>query len=249
MAGAAPTAKPAPFLRPLDVLDRGILLAEASLSLVVVGVMVLVAIIESTATLFHISHPALDSASDVLMHGTIWAALLGASYATRERRHLAIDALGRLLPDRTRRVVVAIAATFGAVVAFTLAYGLYTQLLDQVATAAEQLRLLGERGIAQVAVDHSYEFQFVIPAAFVLIGLRLLLHAFHEWIAAQQGLAKDAEPPPHSLDPEAERVAPVSQATGTEAVIALAALFLLLPFARGTTVMGPLALGVLLTVL
>jgi len=249
MAGAAPTAKPAPFLRPLDVLDRGILLAEASLSLVVVGVMVLVAIIESSATLFHLSHPWLDSASDVLMHGTIWAALLGASYATRERRHLAIDALGRLLPDRARRVVVAIAATFGAVVAFTLAYGLYTQLLDQVATAAEQLRLLAARGIAQVAVDRSYEFQFIIPAAFVLIGLRLLLHAFHEWIAAQQGLPKDAEPPPHPLDPEAERVAPVSQATGTEAVIALVTLVLLLPLARGTTVMGPLALGVVLTLL
>jgi C4-dicarboxylate transporter, DctM subunit len=249
MAGAAPTAKPAPFLRPLDVLDRGILLAESSLSLVVVSVMVLVAVIESTATLVHFSHPWLDSASDVLMHGTIWAALLGASFATRERRHLAIDALGRLLPDRVRRVVVAIAATFGAVVAFTLAYGLYTQLLEQAASAKEQLRLLGERGIAQVAVDHSYEFQFIIPAAFVLIGLRLLLHAFHEWIAAQQGLPKDAEPAPHALDPEAERVAPVSQATGTEAVIALASLVLLLPFARGTTVMGPLAIGVLLTVI
>ncbi|HEX5097996.1 MAG TPA: TRAP transporter large permease subunit [Polyangiaceae bacterium] len=249
MAGAAPTAKPAPFLRPLDVLDRGILLAEASLSLVVVGVMLLVAIIESTATLFHLSHPALDSASDVLMHGTIWAALLGASYATRERRHLAIDALGRLLPDRIRRVVVAIAATFGAVVAFTLAYGLYTQLLEQVASAHEQLRLLAARGIGQTGVDKSYEFQFIIPAAFVLIAVRLLLHAFHEWVAAQQSGPGLTEPPPHALDPEVARVAPVSQATGTEAVIALAALVLLLPFARGTTVMGPLSLGVLLTVL
>jgi len=249
MAGAAPTAKPAPFLRPLDVLDRGILLAEASLSLVVVGVMVLVAVIESTATLFHISHPALDSASDVLMHGTIWAALLGASYATRERRHLAIDALGRLLPDRVRRVVVAIAATFGAVVAFTLAYGLYTQLLEQVASAHEQLRLLEVRGIGQSGVDKSYEFQFIIPGAFVLIAVRLILHAFHEWIAAQQNLPREAEPPTHVLDPEVSRVAPVSQATGTEAVIALAALLLLLPLARGTTVMGPLALGVLLTAL
>ncbi|MDB4932550.1 MAG: TRAP-type C4-dicarboxylate transport system, large permease component, partial [Myxococcaceae bacterium] len=43
MAGAAPTAKPAPFLRPLDRLDRGVLLAESSLSLVIVVFMLFAA--------------------------------------------------------------------------------------------------------------------------------------------------------------------------------------------------------------
>ncbi len=248
MAGAAPTARPAPFFRPLDILDRGILLAEASLSLVIVGVMVLVAVLDATAALLHLQIGWLHVAPDVLLHGTIWAALLGASYATRERRHLAIDALGRLLPDRTRRVVVAIAATFGAVVAFTFAHGLYHALLDQVATMHEQVRLLTERGIGKGEVDRSYEFQFIIPGAFVLIGARLLLHAFHEWVAALQNLPKEAETKPHALDPEVDRVAPVSQATATEILIALGCLLLLLPLARGTTVMGPLALGVGLTV-
>jgi C4-dicarboxylate transporter, DctM subunit len=247
MAGAAPTARPAPFFRPLDVLDRGILLAEASLSLVVVAVMVLVAFADSVAALLHLQIAWLHAAPDVLMHGCIWAALLGASYATRERRHLAIDALGRLLPDRARRVVVAIAATFGAVVAFTLARGLYLTLLEQVANMHEQLRLLGERGIAQTDVDRSYEFQFVIPVAFVLIAARLLLHAFHEWVAALTGAARGAEPKPNIREPEADRVAPVSQATATEVVIALLFLALLLPFARGTTVLGPLLAGVLAT--
>ena len=32
MAGAAPSAKPAPFLRHIDLLDRGVLLAESALS-------------------------------------------------------------------------------------------------------------------------------------------------------------------------------------------------------------------------
>ncbi len=247
MAGAAPTARPAPFFRPLDVLDRGILLAEASLSLVVVAVMVLIAALDSAAALLHLSIGWLHIAPDVLMHGCIWAALLGASYATRERRHLAIDALGRLLPDRTRRVVVAVAATFGAVVAFTLARGLYLTLLEQVANMHEQLRLLTERGIGQGDVDRSYEFQFVIPGAFVLIGVRLLLHAFHEWVAALGNLPRDAEPKPNPVEPETERVAPVSQASATEVVIALIFLVVLLPFAVGTTVFGPLLLAVLAT--
>ena len=47
MAGAAPTAKPAPFLRPLDVLDRGVLLAESALSLVIVVTMLFAAVSES----------------------------------------------------------------------------------------------------------------------------------------------------------------------------------------------------------
>jgi len=247
MAGAAPTARPAPFFRPLDVLDRGILLAEASLSLVVVAVMVLIAALDSAAALLHLSITWLHIAPDVLMHGCIWAALLGASYATRERRHLAIDALGRLLPDRTRRVVVAVAATFGAVVAFTLARGLYLTLLEQVANMHEQLRLLAERGVGQGDVDRSYEFQFVIPGAFVLIGARLLLHAFHEWVAALGNLPRDAEPKPNPVEPETERAAPVSQASATEVVIALIFLVLLLPFAVGTTVFGPLLLAELAT--
>ncbi len=47
MAGAAPTAKPAPFLKPLDLLDRGVLLAESALSFVVVGFMLFAAVSES----------------------------------------------------------------------------------------------------------------------------------------------------------------------------------------------------------
>ena len=56
-------------------------------------------------------HVVAAVASDVLMNGTIWAAFLGASFATRGRKHLAIDALGRLLPDRARRVMVAVGSS------------------------------------------------------------------------------------------------------------------------------------------
>lgn len=246
MAGATPTAKPAPFLRPLDLVDRGILLAESTLCLVVVGLMVLMAVVDSTAGLLGLQHTWLRSATDVLLYGTIWAAFLGASFATRGRRHLAIDALGRLLPDRARRAVVAVAATFGALVAFALGLGIYHALLEQVATTQEQLRLFAERGISRAEVDRSYEFQFVIPAGFALIGVRLLLHAFHECIAAIRGAAPDAEAPIHALDPEVERVPPVSQAGPAEIGVALAALVGLLLLAWGTTVLAPLAIAVAL---
>ena len=238
MAGAAPTAKPAAFLRPLDILDRGILLAETSLCLVVVGIMVLFAVAASAAELFGLQSTFLQSASDVLLHGTIWAAFLGASFATRGRRHLAIDALGRLLPDRIRRAVVAVAATLGAIVAFALARGIYHALLDQVATAHE-------KELAGAPLDRSFEFQFVIPGGFLLIGVRLLLHAFHEWLAAMSRTS-EPEPPAHPLDPEVERAPPVSQAGAVEAGIAIVGLLALVALSWGTTVVGPLTIGVLL---
>jgi C4-dicarboxylate transporter DctQ subunit len=41
-------------------------------------------------------------ADGVLRHMVLWLGFLGASLATREQRHLSIDALPRMLPDRAR---------------------------------------------------------------------------------------------------------------------------------------------------
>src|ERR1044071_988287 len=125
MAGAAPSAKPAPFYRWVDYLDTSVLLAENAICVVVVGVMVLAAVPAVGNIVAQLLGTQLGAwaqrLDDVLLNGTIWAAFLGASFATRGRRHLAIDALGRLLPDRARRAGVAISATFGDLVAFALA--------------------------------------------------------------------------------------------------------------------------------
>ncbi|MBI2897069.1 MAG: TRAP transporter large permease subunit [Deltaproteobacteria bacterium] len=230
------------------MIDRGLLLAESSLSLVIVLIMVLVAVLQAAVGLFGAQPAWLGSAEDIVMQGTIWAAFLGASFATRGRRHLAIDALGRILPDRARRVVVAVAATLGSVVAFSLARGIYEALLDQAHTTQEQIRQFAESGIAGAEVDRSYQFHFIIPGGFLLIGARLLLHAFHEWLATiragtsrPEGVAQGGHDAPRE---SAVRCAPVSQATGLEIGIAIASLLGLLAIARGTTVLGPLAVVV-----
>src|SRR5690349_2996944 len=197
MAGAAPSAKPAPFLKPLDLLDRGILLAESSLSVVIVLAMVLFGVADGIGSMFGIQHPLLRAAGDVLMHGTVWAAFLGASFATRGRKHLAIDALGRLLPDRARRVVVAISSTFGAVIAYGLGRGVYDSLVHQAHQAVTSAGELVDSGIGGGTIDHSFEFQFVIPVGFWLIAVRLLLHGFHELLAAaSKSTVAAASPPP-----------------------------------------------------
>ncbi len=265
MAGAAPTAKPAPFLKPLDLLDRGVLLAESALSFVVVGFMLFAAVSESLFRIIQgwptaarallaaavwfllpalklgapegegtraqalakrlfkvdLAHGAamqrlaiplvpaaialgfvterlmravLPVAGDVLMHGTMWAAFLGASFATRGRKHLAIDAVSRLLPDRGRRALVGVSATLGAFMAFALSKGIYDSLLEGVHQAEEATRANLAAGITS-NVDRSFEFQFVIPAGFALIGLRLVGHAFHELVASLSGFTPPPPPP------------------------------------------------------
>ncbi|UJR86619.1 TRAP transporter large permease subunit [Sandaracinus amylolyticus] len=260
MAGAAPSAKPAPFLKPLDLIDRGVLLAESSLSVVIVLVMITLGVASALGSFFGIQHPILRAADDVLMHGTVWAAFLGASFATRGRKHLAIDALGRLLPDRARRVVVAIASTFGAVVAFGLGRGVYESLVEQAHTTDEQVRSFAESGILDAAVDRSYEFQFMIPAGFALIAIRLLLHGFHELLAAANGKVAPSQPVPPAPaadesipheEPDGTpseagdplRVSPIAQAGPIEIGIAIAVLLVPIVLSLGSSTFMPILLG------
>jgi C4-dicarboxylate transporter, DctM subunit len=320
MAGAAPTAKPAPFLRPLDRLDRGVLLAESSLSLVIVVFMLFAAVSESAfrviqnwpgyarvglcAAIWLLlvglklsgapSEPApaeglikrlrgvdlprseavrqaigmfaplaivlgaatewlmravLPFASDVLLHGTIWAAFLGASFATRGRKHLAIDALSRLLPDRGRRLVVGVSATMGAFVAFALAQGVYGCLQEASHQVIRTLEENHRNGVSS-PIDQSFEFQYVIPAGFLFIGLRLALHGFHEFVA---GLANYKAPPvtanvgdpvaaAHEGSIEEPKIAPaVDRADATEIGIAIAALLGVVGICAGSTIVKPVA--------
>lgn len=309
MAGAAPTAKPAPFLRPLDVVDRGVLLAESALSLVVVVVMLFAAVSESLlrvigtkpmglqmglvaafyVLLFWLNfkgdrdeaqradgegsgqvqflgkamslgaamgaslpisvvagvvttklmHVVAAVASDVLMNGTIWAAFLGASYATRGRRHLAIDAISRLLPDRGRRLVVGLSATLGAFVALALGKGVFNALMEAAHGAAEAVRQNAANGLDS-PVDRGFEFQFAIPLGFFLIGIRLALHGFHELAASFSGrvaLNPAPEAAPLEEGAEAPKDPPQSQkATAAEVGIAALTLVGLLAITSGTTV-------------
>jgi C4-dicarboxylate transporter, DctM subunit len=322
MAGAAPGARPAPFLKPLDMLDRGVLLAESALSLVIVGFMLFAAVSESTSRVtqnpvvraiacaaiwalalwLKLAAPTTDGsptyaqalvknlfktdatheasmgrslgvalpaslvlgfltaklmqavlpvATEVLMHGTIWAAFLGASFATRGRKHLAIDALSRMLPDRGRRALVGISATLGAFVASTLARGIYDSLMEAVHQANENTIQNIANHITDT-VDRSFEFQFVIPIGFTLIAARLLMHAFHEFVASFSNYTA----PPLKISPKADIVgaahegviedphepAAIEHAGVTEVAIAVAALLVVVIATSGSMVFKPAAL-------
>jgi TRAP-type C4-dicarboxylate transport system permease small subunit len=111
----------------------------------------------------------LEWAEPVSRMGVLWLALLGALGATRERRHIAIDALPRLLSPRWQRAAWA---------------------LTQVATAS-LCGLLAWYGWGMVQLEREVPGLFVpgipswwpmlaFPAGFALMSLRFLAAAFGE---------------------------------------------------------------------
>lgn len=91
-------------------IDQGLARGEAALIALVLLAMIVVASIQ--ALLRNCSDmgivwasqalPSIDWADPFLMKGTLWLAFLGASLATHDEKHIAIDILPRLSPPKVR---------------------------------------------------------------------------------------------------------------------------------------------------
>lgn len=94
----------------------------------------------------------------------LWVAMLGALAATRERRHLAIDALPRLLPPALRRACWMLTQLFAAFIAGALAWYCGTLLAWEV-----------EAPTPLFAGLPSWVGMLILPPGFALMSLRFLL--------------------------------------------------------------------------
>ncbi len=106
-------------------------------------------------------------AEPVSRQGVLWLALLGALSATREKKHIAIDALPRFLPKKSHQFVWTVSQLAAAVVAGALAwYGWGMVQLEREAPGAF------------VADIPSWWPMCVFVAGFGLISLRFIFAAF-----------------------------------------------------------------------
>lgn len=109
----------------------------------------------------------LEWAEPVSRMGVLWLALGGALGATRERRHIAIDALPRLLPPALQRAAWALTQFATAIICAGLAWWGWG--------------MVGmEREAPTVFVQgvSSWWPMLVFPAGFALMALRFLVSAF-----------------------------------------------------------------------
>ena len=98
--------------------------------------------------------------------GVLWLALLGALGATRERRHIAIDALPRLLPPKLHRAAWALTQFATAVICAELAW-----------TGWGMVELEREAPTLFVKGVSSWLPMLVLPAGFALMALRFVVAA------------------------------------------------------------------------
>ena len=109
----------------------------------------------------------LEWAEPVERMGVLWLALLGALGATRERRHISIDALPRLLPPKLHRAAWALTQFATAVLCGVLAW-----------TGWGMVGMEREAPSLFVQGVSSWIPMLVFPAGFALMGLRFLVSAF-----------------------------------------------------------------------
>lgn len=106
-------------------------------------------------------------AEPVSRQGVLWLALLGALSATREKKHIAIDALPRFLPKKSQQLVWTVSQLAAAVVAGALAwYGWGMVQLEREAPGVF------------VADIPSWWPMCAFVAGFGLISLRFIFAAF-----------------------------------------------------------------------
>ncbi len=149
----------------------------------------------------------------LLQKGTLWLAFLGASLATSEERHIAIDVLSRLAPRKGKLVMKGLVGLGCSAVTFVLAVAFWGQV-RRIAQEGMAYTIYGNSGavhmcdataaeLAQAGVDApvfcglrtffdwigvslqnpSAALQFVVPVMFIVIGLRLLANGVGAFIA------------------------------------------------------------------
>jgi TRAP-type C4-dicarboxylate transport system permease small subunit len=103
-----------------------------------------------------------DWADEALRILVLWVAMLGAVAASREQRHVSIDALSRYLPQGLRSYAAFCIEAFTAVICITLAWHSWLFVADS--RAAGDL-VLGRQVPAWMV-------QAILPVGFALMGYR-----------------------------------------------------------------------------
>lgn len=100
----------------------------------------------------------------MLQHLTLWLCFLGAALATCERRHISIDVLSRILPEKITNWSNLIVDCLALIVVGILAYYGFDFVIDEQSSEAV---LIGNIPL--------WWAKSIIPVGFVLIGLHFAL--------------------------------------------------------------------------
>lgn len=142
------------MLERLKRLDNGLARGEAAVAALVLLAMIVVA--ASQALLRNLTNVHLGWANEMLAHmegadsflqkGTLWLAFLGASLATHDDRHIAIDVIPRISPPRVRLAMRSIVGLVAGTVSFYLGRVFWLTVLNNGKDRPFEYEVLGSHG-------------------------------------------------------------------------------------------------------
>ena len=162
----------------LAKLDRFGRLVENITLVALLGAMVLIGITQ--IVLREVFETSIIWADDLVKLIVLWLAMVGAVAATRDNRHIRIDALSHLLSDKLVAGTRLLVDLFAAVVCAVIAWNSWLYL---------QIELEYEVTVLTTVDAPAWIAHIVLPAAFALISYRFLVLFFKGLI----GLVDDVE--------------------------------------------------------
>jgi TRAP-type C4-dicarboxylate transport system permease small subunit len=137
---------------------------EFALLMVSLGIMILIAFLQ--VILRNIFASGMSWGDMLLRQLVLWVGFIGASLATKENRHIKIDALYRVFGPRGKMIITTITNLFSALICGLLVRAAYVFVRDE--------RMMGSKVIG----IPGWIFMIIILIGFGIITFRFLIKAF-----------------------------------------------------------------------
>ena len=146
----------------LKYIDQWIARFETILLVLVLSVMVLLAFLQ--VVLRNLFSEGILWGDTFLRHLVLWVGFLGASLATREKKHINIDLFTRFFKDKSKALILSITNLFAAVICWFLTSAAWTFVMD-------------ERSYNSILFNEipAWYFQIIIPVGFLLMTFRFFI--------------------------------------------------------------------------
>lgn len=140
--------------------------AENALLITMLALMVSLAALQILARNF--MDVSILGADQMLRLLVLWVAFMGAVAASRDGKHIRVDAIARLLPGKLKAGVDALTDLFTLAICLLLTW--------QALRFMQSARASGEMAFAALPV---WVAELILPLAFTLIALRYAIRCFH----------------------------------------------------------------------
>ena len=158
----------------LGRLDRLGTLAENAALVILLGSLILLAV--GQIVLREVFETGIFWADELIKLLVLWLAMAGSVAATRDNRHIRVDALSHLLPKSVVRIIRLAVDTFAAVVCAVIAFHSY-----------RYLRLEMEFADTVMIDTPAWLVHVIVPVAFALICYRFFVNVLRDFVAVVRG--------------------------------------------------------------